>query len=422
MSEDNGSGAFQKSGTGENTVPAGTRLIAIASNECMTESSQELSQSVYDSSQEFSNLDQQAYTWTTPKNLSLVELNELANNDPCIIGLANDAILSANALPNDPFLSNQTQMTSIGAKETYAFFSDKGHGSVNDVIVAVIDSGISTSHPDLQNQLWSSAGNFGYNFVSSNNNIADDFGHGTNVSGIIAAQSNNGIGVVGVMGHNIRLMTLKVQDSLGKGYISDIVSAINYARANSANVINISMVGYGANAALQSALQTASNESIFIAVAAGNDSLTISTSSSNYAIPALYGSAIAGMMTVGSVVAQSNTRSSFSNISSNYVEIEAPGSGGLYYTSMPNSYNTGIGTSYSAPQVAGAGALVISFFKKNNINYTASMVETALSESSYRSAAAASYFNGGKILDLRGLKEYLVHTYLTSQSGGFNDF
>lgn len=418
------SGVLQKAGARPDTIPAGTRLIAIASNECMVEESHELSEKVYNYDQEFANLDEQGYTWTTDHEMSVGELQTLAAEDPCIKGVANDAVLNATTTPNDPYLGSESQFTSIGGPDTYAFFNDSTHGSTSPVVVAVIDSGITPGHPDLQNQLWhDGSGNFGYNYKNPGGQPIDDYGHGTNVSGLIAAESNNAVGVAGVMGHNIQLMSLKVQDSNGSGYISDIVSAIYYAISNGAQVINISMVGYGANASLQSALQTAANGGIFIAVAAGNDALTLSTSSSStYGVPAIYGAGISGMMTVGSVNALTNARSSFSNISNSYVEIAAPGSGGLYFTSMPNSYKSGEGTSFSSPQVAGAAALIVSFFKKNGITYTAADVENALTASAYPSSSLSSYFAGGRILDLRGIKEYLQNTYLGSQTGGFDDY
>ncbi len=406
------------------SIPAGTRLITIASNECMMEQPKRLSQHIYNLKQELKNIDQQSYTWITQQNLTVDELETLADEDPCIIGVANDAVAVAANIPNDPLLGSAAQFQSIGGFDSYNFFADTDHGSTSDVIVAVIDSGISSIHPDLKNQLWrGSAGEVGYNYISSNNNPSDDFGHGTNVAGIIAAQSNNSTGVAGVMGHNIKIMTLKTQNSAGSAYISDIVSAIYYAQSNGAHVINISMVGYGNNAALLTALQTVTSANIFVAVAAGNDALTISTgSTATYAVPAIYSASINGMMTVGSIVANSTTKSSFSNTGPSYVEIAAPGSGGLYFPNMTGTYSSGTGTSYSAPQVAGAAALVISFLRKNNITYTAADIENIIAQSATENSNLSSYFLNGRTLDLQNLKNYLRSQYLGTMDGGFDGY
>lgn len=415
---------MQKAANGEPQITSGTSLIAIVSNNCLYEQGGDLSETVYDENQEFENLDRQAYIWKPSQNIKLSELEAAAEADPCLVGLANDAIVHSTGVTNDPYLYSEGHFVSVGGVDTYNFFADPLHGAVKPVVVAVLDSGVSVTHSDLKNMLWNDGSNHnGYNFYGNNYVVNDDFGHGTNVAGLIASQANNGVGTAGVMGHNVQLMIVKIQDSQGNAYISDMVRGLNYAQSSGANVINISMVGYGANAALQSALQAAATANIFIAVAAGNDAVTISTASdATYAVPAIYGSAIAGMMTVGSIDSSTNARSSFSNISPTYVEVAAPGSGSLYFTKMPDTYGTGSGTSYSSPQVAGAAALTISFLKQHGISYTAAGIENILTLAAYRSSLNTSYFNGGRQLDLRGLKEYLSQTYLGPQTGGFSGY
>lgn len=406
----------------QDSFQAGEVLIAVINNECLTYSTQTglLSDQIYQESQDLENLDVQSYKWVLPRPYSLQELSEAANNDLCVIGLSKDGVMKAGALPNDALLGSELNFTAIGGSDTYGFFADPLRGARANVVVAIIDSGIDYTHVDLVNQLWRGSSNeYGYNFLTNDFTVFDDFGHGTAVAGILAAQANNAEGVAGVMGHNVQIMALKVQDSTGSAYISDIVRGIDYARSKSVDVINISMEGDTANASLQSALTTAATAGIFIAVAAGNSNKEIS--GTNFIVPAIYSAGTSGMMSVGSIDAYTSDRSSFSNYSTGYVEIAAPGSNGVYYTKKGGGYTSGSGTSYSSPLVAGAGALIISFFKTNGISYNAGTIENILLTTAVRKSNLSSYFYRGNTLDLRSVAQYLRRTYLTPVDGGFDE-
>lgn len=395
-------------------------LIVVLNNECAQKTPGPLSRLVYDSRRQLPGLESQSYKWKVPQTMELSELDAAAEADPCVIGLSNDDILRAGAAPNDASLASQTNFLSAGGVDSYSFFKDPLRGSTAAVVAAIIDSGINHNHEDLKNRVWNSGSNtYGYNFVNNTTGVFDDYGHGTAVAGIIGAESDNGVGIAGTMGHDLRIMSLKVQNSLGDAYISDIVLAIDYARARAVDVINISMEGTGANASLQSALQSATAAGIFIAVAAGNGGGEIS--GSNIVVPAYYSTAISGMMSVGSVDSYSGARSSFSNYGPAYVEIAAPGSTGVMYTNRSGGYSTGVGTSYASPMVAGAGALVVSFFKKNSIPYNAGTIETVLNAAAVQKAGLTGSFASGRVLNLQSLAEYLRRTYLTPIDGGFDE-
>ncbi len=402
-----------------NFIPFCEPLLIVLDNECTDIRPGPLSSLVDRSSR--LNLEAQVYPWTLPRDLTLSQLAALADSDPCVIGLSQDDEVKVSAAPNDPYLSSQANFLTIGGSDTFDFFNDPLRGARADVLVAVIDSGVARTHPDLKNMLWSDgAGRNGVNYVTTDGTVEDDYGHGTAVSGILAAQAGNGVGITGVMGHNLKILSLKVIDSAGNSTVGLMTTALQEASARGADVINISMEGPNPNAALQSALQSAVTNGAFIAVAAGNGNLALSTTV-NTIIPAIYSSSISGMMTVGSIDASSGARSSFSNYGSSHVEIAAPGSGGLYFPDRNGGYKSGSGTSYAAPLVSGAAALVTSFFKKNNISYTPANIETALTASAFKRQNLSSDFKSGNTLDLRSLAQYLRRQYLTTVDGGFDE-
>lgn len=407
----------------------GTRLIAILDNECVRQAAGPISVRAYSPDREFAGLKSQSYLWILDEPVDRAELDRAAEADPCVIGLSRDDVARAGAGPMDPKLGNQWNFLSAGGAPSYGFFRDDLRGATADVVVAVVDSGIAFNHEDLKDVLWKESDVLGYNFRMNSTNVYDDFGHGTLVSGIIGAKADNGVGIVGTMGHHLKLMTLKVQDSTGQAFISDITRAVDYARTKAVDVINISMEGTGSQPALQAALNSAVTNGIFVAVAAGNgdgsgNGISISDAdagSSAYVIPAVFASALNGMMAVGAIDSVTGARSRFSNYNPSFVEIAAPGSNGVYSTDRSGSYSNTQGTSFASPMVAGAGALVISFFKKNGIAYTAATVESTIAAAAVKKSGLASSFNDGRVLNLKALSEYLRRTYLTPVDGGFNE-
>ena len=216
---------------------------------------------------------------------------------------------------------------------------NKGAG----VKVAIIDSGIDYTHPDLDANYVG-----GYDFVNGDDYPMDDNGHGTHVAGIIAAE-DNGFGVVGVS-PEASLYALKVLDSNGSGYISDVVMAIQWASDpngdGSANdrldIINMSLGGKK-NIFLEWACNLAYNDGLLLVAAAGNGESVI--------YPAAYPSVIA--------VSATNSADELAYFSStgSQVELAAPGVG-IYSTYEGGGYATKSGTSMASPHVVGVAALV----------------------------------------------------------------
>jgi len=151
---------------------------------------------------------------------------------------------------------------------------DKTKGALSTVI-AVIDSGIDFTHPDLTNNQWtnplpSAEGDVhGWDFVANNGEIKDEQGHGTAVAGIIAAEGNNGLGITGVM-WRAGLMSLRVLDNTGTGDVGNAVEAIDYAVAHGAQVINLSWGTTGESIALKEAIERALKRDVVVVCSAGN--------------------------------------------------------------------------------------------------------------------------------------------------------
>jgi len=170
------------------------------------------------------------------------------NTSPAVVYAEPDYLAHIIATPNDPLYSGQWGLSQINAPAAWDMIT-----GTTDVVIAVIDSGLDTSHPDLAGQLWTNPGEIAGNSVDDDNNgyvddihgwnlvdddadLSDNTGHGTQVAGVIAAATNNSEGVAGVC-WNCRLMVLKVTQSGGYANYSDIAAAVNYAAQKGAEVI-----------------------------------------------------------------------------------------------------------------------------------------------------------------------------------------
>lgn len=232
------------------------------------------------------------------------------------------------------------QLEDWGIKDVKAQVAWKSNYTGQGVKVAVLDTGIS-KHDDLQ-----VAG--GVSFASYTKSYSDDNGHGTHVAGIIGAK-NNSIGIVGVA-PDASLYAVKVLDADGSGYLSDIISGIDWSIKNHMDIINLSFGTPEESVALQQMVDEAYSKGILIVAAAGNGGNTAGTGDS-VEYPAKYNSVIA----VGAVD-QSNKRGTFSAIGAD-VEVAGPGVNVLS-TYMNNEYAYMSGTSMAAPFVSGALALL----------------------------------------------------------------
>ncbi len=233
---------------------------------------------------------------------------------------------------NDPRFAEQWSLPVIGLPQGWQGVSSR------TVTIAVIDSGICSSHPDLQGRIAS-----GYDFVDDDTDPSDTFGHGCGVAGVIAANNNNGIGIAGAS-PNVQIMPLRVLDSNGLGNYADISSAIVHATDNGANIINLSLAGTNNSQVMADAIAYAVSRGVQVVASAGNQG------SDGIFYPAAYPSVIG----VGSIDPDMN-HSSFSNYGAN-VDVWAPGRD-ILTTTINGDYEFMSGTSFAAPLVAGIIAL-----------------------------------------------------------------
>lgn len=207
------------------------------------------------------------------------------------------------------------------------------------VKVAILDTGINLSHPDLAANIIG-----GYNAISVLKSANDDNGHGSHVAGIIAAVDNN-IGVIGAS-HGVSLLAVKVLDRRGSGYISDIIEGLDWAAAQGAQMVNMSLGTSADILSLHEAIIRATRAGVTVVAAAGNN----------------YGGAVDYPGAYPEVIAVSATDSSdrFASFSSAgpAVDLAAPGAS-IYSTYKDGKYQTLSGTSMATPHVVGVAALLL---------------------------------------------------------------
>ncbi|MGG3571574.1 S8 family peptidase [Bacillus gobiensis] len=228
------------------------------------------------------------------------------------------------------------------------------------VKVAVLDTGIDASHEDLN-----VVG--GTSFVPSEPSpYSDGNGHGTHVSGTVAAL-NNTTGVLGVA-PDASLYAVKVLDSAGSGSYSGIVSGIEWATANGMDVINMSLGGSSGSKALKQAVDNAYANGVVVVAAAGNSGSS-GGRVNTIGYPAKYSSVIA----VGAV--DSNNKKAYFSSVGDELEVMAPGVS-VQSTLPGNQYTELDGTSMASPHVAGAAALI----KSKHPDLSASQIRQRLSD------------------------------------------
>jgi len=215
------------------------------------------------------------------------------------------------------------------------------------VVVAIVDTGVDYNHPDLIDNFDVAKG---YDFVNGDDDPMDDHWHGTHCAGIVAADDND-FGVVGVA-PGATLLAVKVLDSDGGGWSSDVAAGISWAASNGANVISMSLGSDSSSSVIQDACQSAYLDGVVLVAAAGNDYQRRGRREIDTVdYPARYDSVIA----VGAT-AQNDKRASFSSTGAD-MELAAPGEN--IYSTVPGGYGIASGTSMACPHVAGTAALVM---------------------------------------------------------------
>ncbi|WP_442266252.1 S8 family serine peptidase [Tenacibaculum sp. ZS6-P6] len=336
--------------------------------------------------------------------------------------------------PNEPLFNRQWSLVNDGSFSLSPSIPDADidmdlaweitTGDSN-IIVAILDSGIKTDHPEFLNRFWINEdeipGDFidndnngyvddhkiGWDFVENNNSPNDHHGHGTNVAGIAVATGNNNIGYAGV-NWNCKIMACRVLDRENLGFYSNWAKAIIYSVNNGAHVINLSAGGIEPSNVLKEAIDYAYSKNVPVIVSAGNKNTSVE-------YPARYEKAIAvGATNSSDRIARPFSWSSTSG--SNYgpqIDFVAPGN---YIYGLNNASDTNYnyywsGTSQAAPHVAGLISLMLSL----NKDLTIDEINTVLRNTSEDKVGGNSdlpgkddFFGYGRINAYEALKSNMV--------------
>lgn len=289
-------------------------------------------------------------------------------------------IVTADRIPNDTRFGELWSFNNTGQDGGIADADvdapeawDSATGSPS-VVVAVMDTGVDYTHEDLAANIWTNTAELngqpgvdddgdgiiddihgarwtdGSGAPTSGDPMDDDY-HGTHVAGIIGAVGNNGVGIAGV-NWSVRLMPLKFLDNNAHGTMADAVAAIDYATAKGARVINISWGMPTYSQALKDAIDAAGAAGVLVVASAGNENTDVDI---NPHYPASYDSV--NIISVASTTS-TDEKSSFSSWGRVSVDLAAPGS--LILSPTPgNAYALDSGTSFAAPHVTGAAALLL---------------------------------------------------------------
>jgi subtilisin family serine protease len=236
-------------------------------------------------------------------------------------------------ISNDPYAGSQWHLPVL--KTSLAWDTTQGEG----VTIAIVDTGVLPTHPDLKNNLV-----HGWNAYDGNTITNDVHGHGTAVAGVSSAITNNGIGVSGIAGAS-KIMPIRVADSSGYAYYSTIASGITYAADNGVRVVNCSFGSLFKSSSIQSVGNYLKNKGGLLVISAGNAGVNENAVATSSMI----------------IVSATDSNDSITGWSSygDMVSVSAPGLG-IWTTNSNGSYSSSSGTSFSAPITAGIIALIMS--------------------------------------------------------------
>ncbi|MFG6490172.1 MHFG family PEP-CTERM protein [Roseateles sp. BYS78W] len=289
--------------------------------------------------------------------------------------------------PNDPYAGSEWHLNKLGLPT--AWDTTQGRG----VTIAVLDTGVDGTHPDLAGHLVA-----GWNFYDNNSNTADVNGHGTAVAGAAAASINNGVGVAGTAGQSF-IMPVRIADPNAYAYWSTVAQGLSWASDNGARVANISYGGVSASSTVQASAQYMRSRGGLVVVAAGNNGID-------------EGYTPTTTMIVVSATDANDVKTSWSSYGS-YISIAAPGQD-IWTTTLGGGYQTWWGTSLSSPLVAGVVGLMMS--ARPDMSNT--QLESLLYSSSVDLGAPGrdSYYGWGRVNASAAVQAALTTAILDTQA------
>ncbi len=318
-----------------------------------------------------------------PEDVKVEEAAQIYRKDPNVEFAEPNYIVKTSAIPNDPGYSLQWGLNNTGqtggtsGADIHAQAAwDVTKGSDN-IIIAVVDTGVAYDHPDLAGNVWvntaelnGSAGVdddqngymddvYGWDFINNDGYPVDCDQHGTHVAGIIAAKGNNGTGVSGIM-WSAKIMPLRFLGATGSGDVAKAAEAIEYAADNGARVINASWGGNDYSNTLYNAVEYAGRKNVLVVAAAGNETM-------NNDIDAFYPASF-NLANIISVAAtdRNDSIADFSNFGATSVDLGAPGVS--IYSSVPVfSYGDPVAV-YSENFDGSAGNLPLSGWSRGGVH------------------------------------------------------
>ena len=295
-----------------------------------------------------------------------IELSEVTEGNPLI-----------PVLPHDPQFTEQWALSNSGQRggtqgadisATLAWATTTGD---DDIVVAVLDSGVDYRHEDLATNMWTRPASMapyqdtelgavddlnGFNAIDNTSDPMDENGHGTHCAGIIGAEGENNLGIAGV-NWNVRIMPLKFMNAGGFGTTKDAIEAINYVIERKKAGVNVRVISasWGStmkSRALEDVIRKAYENDVLFVAAAGNAS-TNNDRSPHY--PSSYN--VPNVISVAALD-RNDQLARFSNYGAKSVAVAAPGVD-ILSTWLGNQYEEKSGTSMATPVVAGVAGLIL---------------------------------------------------------------
>ena len=298
-----------------------------------------------------------------------------------------DRALQLQQTANDPYYTKAWHLPKINAPTAW----DQASGS--GVTVAILDTGVDATHPDLLGRVVS-----GWNAVDRGYDTTDINGHGTHVAGVVAASTNNGVGVASIA-WSANLMPIRVSNSSdGYAYYSDIATGLTWAADHGARVANISYDATSSSS-ISSAAQYMNSKGSVVAVAAGNSGSDLGYANNPYMISV-------------SATTSSDLKASWSSFG-RYVDVSAPGAG-IWTTSRGGGYGSVSGTSFASP----ATAAVLALIESANSTLAPAQVEDILESSAVDLGTAGydTYYGAGRIDAAAAVRAALTTASVDTQS------
>lgn len=398
-----------------------------ALKECDLNKEGSIACSILESSKIFDKLENsvQAYSWQLPDesmNSEALEklISENTVDNQCIVGVSLNREYKTEGVnypTNDPGIASQYYHKTINGPDAYDFFYGK---PLSQVTVGVIDSGVQPEHEDIY------YGAVNVNLSASCTKVCH--WHGNFVSSIINAKRGNGKGGHGIA-PNAYIYAFQIGDENGRLTSTELVNALQMANAYNVEIINMSLGGSALrDYALQDGMIKAIDKGTIIVVAAGNNGRDLTTSPF---YPASFN--FDGQINVGSAspeaindltmtvpfsmtATQSDLKRDFySNYGSGLIHIAAPGKG-VYAAGFDHTYSVSRGTSFAAPMVTGALALIKGYIKSKGMEISPEVLRSLLLEGSRTepklketiNGSSADVFQNSRFLDLVKLKDTVV--------------